>query len=247
MGTPTENTTGSTPPTNAPGQAQPSGSTTDESKGKSPPGPPAAPAAPPPSGGSPRGGPKSTAPVPSVVFGVGAVGLAVCLALVVIAVVRHEVSPVQGAVWTLGVTSFLVVLLFLCHLGWILVGKFSAAMKDDGMPRFEQHWGGLGGNVRGWTISPAFGLLLCLAFVLAALVGVLSQVQHATGYFRDAQNTNSIVASVGTSTNEAKPAAKPIADSHEESAGKVSTNGLTVLSDTNHVPASSSKPHTGDK
>src|SRR5581483_3212402 len=73
------------------------------------------------------------------------IGLLGCLILLSVAVARHELALVSGAIWMLGATTLGVAVLALILLCRALSIQLITALSKDGPPRFERHWGGIGG------------------------------------------------------------------------------------------------------
>lgn len=85
--------------------------------------------------------------------------LVVFLAGLAVAVARQEVTGLRGAGLSLagGIT------LWFLHL-------FVDSVRDGQWPAFESHWGGLGGGLGGWRVSPSLLYLLgALGFASAVV------------------------------------------------------------------------------
>src|SRR5581483_636808 len=149
------------------------------------------------------------------------IGLLGCLILLSVAVARHELALVSGAIWMLGATTLGVAVLALILLCRALSIQLITALSKDGPPRFERHWGGIGGSVGGWSVSQSFLWLIALIAALAALVAVLNEVKDLSVYLLGgpssaAHSAEPAPAPAGTSAgarsaarHEEAPAAKP--------------------------------------
>src|SRR5581483_4260265 len=91
-------------------------------------------------------------------------------------------NPPAGLLWLLGATTLGVAVLALILLCRALSIQLITALSKDGPPRFERHWGGIGGSVGGWSVSQSFLWLIALIAALAALVAVLNEVKDLSVY-----------------------------------------------------------------
>jgi hypothetical protein len=109
------------------------------------------------------------------------------------AVWKGEIKALEGAFHFLRIGAAGVVLLLLLYIGSRLAREFHAAIERDGPPRFERHWGGLGGMVSGWLISRSMVLLLGLVLVFGGILAALTQVNALSSHFSKSPSSPSVV------------------------------------------------------
>jgi hypothetical protein len=56
-----------------------------------------------------------------------------------------------------------------------VLGALKGEVKEGGAPAVESHWGGFGGGMGGWRVSPALSYVFA-ALLLAALVGSIAAI-----------------------------------------------------------------------
>lgn len=111
-----------------------------------------------------------------------AIGLVGTLCLIGTAVWKKEIGAIQGALWVIGATGFTIALVALVTLCRKMGQELLAAIDKDGPPRFERHWGGLGGSVGGWAVSKSMIYFVALALSLLAMVATLNEIRALSSY-----------------------------------------------------------------
>jgi predicted lysophospholipase L1 biosynthesis ABC-type transport system permease subunit len=96
------------------------------------------------------------------------------IALIIYAVLKRTITPVHGA--------YLIVVLTLFALSFTLFLFYT--MSRGGHVQIESNWGGLGGGLSGWSISPALTFLL-LSIGFLALLALAVSKEHPQADLRE--------------------------------------------------------------
>ncbi len=130
------------------------------------------------------------------------------IAMIVGAVWQGELSWLKGAVGVLGIAGVVAALMAVVSLGRKLGTKLEEAVRTEGAPQFEVHWGGLGGGVSGWSISRSMVLLVAMVLLGVILLAAVSQLGTLGAAFLNEGNAAEKPAKPATVVSNVPPKAK---------------------------------------